>query len=101
MADDLLRKTEVETAAGGRRRAGPRIGLALGAGAARGWAHIGALHELKAMGLFPTSSSARRSGPWSAVASPPAGSTSWSLSPARSTGGGCSACSTSPSAAPA
>ena len=53
MADDLLRKTEVETAAGGRRRAGPRIGLALGAGAARGWAHIGALHELKAMGLVP------------------------------------------------
>jgi NTE family protein len=51
MADDLLRKTEIETASGGRRRAGPRIGLALGAGAARGWAHIGALHELKAMGL--------------------------------------------------
>jgi len=53
MADDLLRKTEAETAAGGRRRAGPRIGLALGAGAARGWAHIGALHELSAMGLVP------------------------------------------------
>jgi NTE family protein len=53
MADDLLRKTEVETAAGGRGHAGPRIGLALGAGAARGWAHIGALHELKAMGLVP------------------------------------------------
>ncbi|MGA2491386.1 MAG: patatin-like phospholipase family protein [Roseiarcus sp.] len=53
MADDLLRKTEAETAAGGRRRAGPRIGLALGAGAARGWAHIGALHELNAMGLVP------------------------------------------------
>jgi NTE family protein len=52
MADDLLRKTEAETAAGGRR-AGPRIGLALGAGAARGWAHIGALHELNAMGLVP------------------------------------------------
>ncbi len=53
MAGDLLRKTEIETAAGGRGRAGPRIGLALGAGAARGWAHIGALHELKAMGLVP------------------------------------------------
>jgi len=53
MADDLLRKTEADTAAGGRKRAGPRIGLALGAGAARGWAHIGALHELKAMGLVP------------------------------------------------
>ena len=53
MTDDLLRKTEAETAAGGRGRAGPRIGVALGAGAARGWAHIGALHELKAMGLAP------------------------------------------------
>ena len=53
MADDLLRKTEIETAAGGRGRTGPRIGLALGAGAARGWAHIGALHELEAMGLVP------------------------------------------------
>ena len=54
MTDDLLRKTEVEApAGGGRRRGGPRIGLALGAGAARGWAHIGALHELTAMGLVP------------------------------------------------
>jgi NTE family protein len=53
MADDLLRKTEIEAPQGGRRRAGPRIGLALGAGAARGWAHIGALHELNAMGLVP------------------------------------------------
>ena len=53
MADDLLRKTEVETAAGVRGRVGPRIGLALGAGAARGWAHIGALRELRAMGLVP------------------------------------------------
>ena len=51
--DDLLRKTEAETASGGRRRAEPRIGLALGAGAARGWAHIGALRELAAMGLVP------------------------------------------------
>jgi NTE family protein len=53
MADELLRKTEVESAAGGRARSGPRIGLALGAGAARGWAHIGALHELIGMGLVP------------------------------------------------
>jgi NTE family protein len=53
MADDLLRKTEFDAAAGGRGRVGSRIGLALGAGAARGWAHIGALHELKAMGLVP------------------------------------------------
>jgi len=53
MTDDLLRKTEIEAPSGGRGRVGPRIGLALGAGAARGWAHIGALHELTAMGLVP------------------------------------------------
>jgi len=53
MADDLLRKTEVDAASGGRSRSGPRIGLALGAGAARGWAHIGALRELIAMGVVP------------------------------------------------
>src|SRR6201992_2545780 len=34
---------------GGRRRA--KVGLVLGAGAARGWAHIGALQELEALGL--------------------------------------------------
>ena len=34
---------------GGRRRA--KVGLVLGAGAARGWAHIGALQELDALGL--------------------------------------------------
>ena len=31
----------------------PRIGLALGAGAARGWAHIGVLQELEAQGIVP------------------------------------------------
>jgi NTE family protein len=30
-----------------------KIGLALGAGAARGWAHIGVLRELAAHGIFP------------------------------------------------
>jgi len=53
MADDLLRKTEIDSPAGGRGRAGSRVGVALGAGAARGWAHIGALRELTAMGLIP------------------------------------------------
>ena len=53
MADDLLRKTEFDAPASGRGRVGSRIGLALGAGAARGWAHIGALRELAAMGLVP------------------------------------------------
>ena len=31
----------------------PKIGLALGAGAARGWAHIGVLQELEAQGIVP------------------------------------------------
>ena len=30
-----------------------RIGLALGGGSARGWAHIGVIHELKSMGIEP------------------------------------------------
>ena len=34
-------------------RARPKIGLALGAGAARGWSHIGILRELEAGGLRP------------------------------------------------
>jgi len=53
---DLLRRTDPELASGGPPRAAasrPRIGFALGAGAARGWAHIGALHELAAMGVVP------------------------------------------------
>jgi NTE family protein len=37
---------------GGRSRSA-RIGVVLGAGAARGWAHIGALHELNALGIRP------------------------------------------------
>ena len=35
------------------RRTRPKIGLALGAGAARGWAHIGVLRELEAHGIRP------------------------------------------------
>ena len=31
----------------------PRIGLALGGGVARGWAHIGVLHRLTEIGLVP------------------------------------------------
>jgi NTE family protein len=36
-----------------RRGTKPRIGVALGAGVARGWAHIGALRELAEMGITP------------------------------------------------
>jgi NTE family protein len=48
-------KNETESGSGpvvGRHRS-PRIGVVLGAGAARGWAHIGALQELNALGLKP------------------------------------------------
>jgi len=38
------------TKARGRR---PRLGLALGAGAARGWTHVGILRECEAQGLVP------------------------------------------------
>lgn len=31
----------------------PRLALVLGSGAARGWAHIGVIHELSAMGITP------------------------------------------------
>ncbi len=36
-----------------RRRGQPLIGLALGAGAARGWSHIGVLRELAEQGIHP------------------------------------------------
>jgi len=45
-------RAPVATPAGqGARR--PKIGLALGAGAARGWCHIGILREFEAAGLKP------------------------------------------------
>ena len=31
----------------------PKIGIALGSGSARGWAHIGILRELEKMGIKP------------------------------------------------
>ncbi len=37
----------------GRRVRRPKVGLALGAGVARGWAHIGILRELEANGFVP------------------------------------------------
>jgi len=37
----------------GKRRRAPRIGLALGAGAARGWAHIGIIEALEKEGIHP------------------------------------------------
>jgi NTE family protein len=47
------RKAAGDSIGGGSRRRRPSIGIVLGAGAARGWSHIGALHELIAMGVVP------------------------------------------------
>jgi NTE family protein len=44
------RRIDVDPAGGSGRRPA-KVGLVLGAGAARGWAHIGALRELDALGL--------------------------------------------------
>lgn len=43
--------TSGSSGGGGARR--PRVGLALGSGAARGWAHVGVLDELQDMGIEP------------------------------------------------
>jgi NTE family protein len=47
------RKNDIDPPPGGGRSRRPQVGLVLGAGAARGWAHIGALQELDALGLKP------------------------------------------------
>jgi len=49
----FFRKTEADQVSGGPKIVRPRIGVALGAGVARGWAHIGALQELAAIGVSP------------------------------------------------
>jgi NTE family protein len=51
----LFRKSAPEVASGApiAKKNRPRIGLALGAGVARGWAHIGALRELSDLGIAP------------------------------------------------
>jgi NTE family protein len=53
MAGAFFRKTEPDSFSGGSGPSRPKVGVALGAGAARGWAHIGALRELAAIGLAP------------------------------------------------
>ena len=45
------RRIDTEPPPGGRRPRRAKVGLVLGAGAARGWSHIGALRELDALGL--------------------------------------------------
>ncbi len=46
-------KGDAEPAPAGGRPRPARIGVVLGAGGARGWAHIGALQELNAIGIRP------------------------------------------------
>ena len=46
-------KADSDAGPGGTRPRPARIGIVLGAGAARGWAHIGALQELDAHGVRP------------------------------------------------
>src|SRR5208337_353556 len=46
-------KADSDSASTGGRPRSTRIGVVLGAGAARGWAHIGALQELNAFGIRP------------------------------------------------
>jgi NTE family protein len=54
MSLTLFRRSNTEQVVGTETRRGkPRIGVALGAGVARGWAHIGALRELTDMGITP------------------------------------------------
>src|SRR5580698_10219282 len=45
------RRIDADPALGGGRPRRAKVGIVLGAGAARGWAHIGALRELDALGL--------------------------------------------------
>jgi NTE family protein len=47
------RKNDSDPALGGGRFRRAKVGVVLGAGAARGWAHIGALQELDAQGWRP------------------------------------------------
>jgi NTE family protein len=49
----FFRKGEMDRVSGGVNLRRPKIGIALGAGVARGWAHIGALRELVEIGVKP------------------------------------------------
>jgi len=48
-----VRTTSTQPAATSATRAGPRVGIALGSGSARGWAHIGVLRALTDAGIEP------------------------------------------------
>src|SRR5258708_4605303 len=48
-----LHRSRQSRRGGGMRASGSRIGLALGSGVARGWAHIGVLRALERHGIKP------------------------------------------------
>lgn len=48
-----VEKTEDDTSSQTHRAPAPKIGLALGSGSARGWAHIGVIQELEKLGIEP------------------------------------------------
>src|SRR5580698_10024756 len=48
------RKAAGDSISGNSKRRRQTVGIVLGAGAARGWSHIGALQELVAMGVVPS-----------------------------------------------
>jgi NTE family protein len=54
MSIAFFRRDDADRGAAVPTKARPRIGIALGAGVARGWAHIGALQELEAIGVKPS-----------------------------------------------
>lgn len=54
MSIAFFRRGDADRAAGGPSKPRPKIGVALGAGVARGWAHIGALQELQEIGIYPS-----------------------------------------------
>jgi NTE family protein len=49
-----MRKASEDLVGGGAKRRQQTVGIVLGAGAARGWSHIGAIQELIAMGVSPS-----------------------------------------------
>ena len=53
MSIAIFRKGEMDRVSGGPILRRPKIGIALGAGVARGWAHIGALQALVEIGVKP------------------------------------------------
>src|ERR1700678_3659928 len=53
MSLSFFAKTPSDLVASAPKKARPKIGVVLGGGVARGWAHIGALRELISLGITP------------------------------------------------